>query len=382
MALGPPLQLVVLAAPLVAACTALPLSLARRLTYLLTYLLGCEWGVNSSGRSARARRAMALSTLSGDEQGVIFVQLCNLIDPGIAVALSSVSNELRTATRVPLQQLKAGHEAAAALCRKLGKSCKQLREAKVVSSWNNGLAADELALLGTLGAVLPALERLNLIKPAAGPDGVQRLAAGLGAGALPAVIELQIFGTHMGDAGASALAAALGKGALPRLKTLDLDDAAIGDAGLVALAPALRRRPALELLALEGNPIGDEGLAALVAPPPPAGAPPTTTGGLAKLKVLDLSYTQVTDAGCAALAAALDSGALPALETLFLYGLPASAAAMSAVYAARANLKGGDAESEHEVEDSGSEEEESEEESEEVESEGEDEAGEDHGEGV
>ena len=145
----------------------------------------------------------------------------------------------------------------------------------------------------------------------------------------------------------------------------------------MALAPALRRRPALELLALEGNPIGDEGLAALVAPPPPAGAPPTTTGGLAKLKVLDLSYTQVTDAGCAALAAALDSGALPALETLFLYGLPASAAAMSAVYAARANLKGGDAESEHEVEDSGSEEEESEEESE-----GADEVGEGEGEGV
>ena len=63
---------------------------------------------------------MALSKLSGDEQGILFVQLCNVLDPGIAVALSSVSNELRTATRVPLQQLKTGHEAAAVLCRKLG----------------------------------------------------------------------------------------------------------------------------------------------------------------------------------------------------------------------------------------------------------------------
>ena len=36
---------------------------------------------------------MALSELSGDEQGVLFVQLCNALDPGIAVALSSVSNE-------------------------------------------------------------------------------------------------------------------------------------------------------------------------------------------------------------------------------------------------------------------------------------------------
>ena len=51
----------------------------------------------------RARVAMALSALSGDEQGILFVQLCNVLDPGIAVALSSVSNELRTATRVPLQ---------------------------------------------------------------------------------------------------------------------------------------------------------------------------------------------------------------------------------------------------------------------------------------
>ena len=36
---------------------------------------------------------MALSELSGDEQGILFVQLCNVLDPGIAVAMSSVSNE-------------------------------------------------------------------------------------------------------------------------------------------------------------------------------------------------------------------------------------------------------------------------------------------------
>ena len=49
-------------------------------------------------------------------------------------------------------------------------------------------------------------------------------------------------------------------------------------------------------------------------PPPPAGAPPPPAGGLKQLKLLDLSGTQITDAGCATLAAALDSGALPALE--------------------------------------------------------------------
>ena len=225
------------------------------------------------------------------------------------------------------------------MCRKLGhRNCKALREAKRATWWDKGLITDELKLLGTLGSVLPALETLCLRERAAGPDGVRQLAAGLGAGALPAVALLSFVCTHVGDAGASALAAALGQGALPRLKRLDLTKAAVGDAGLVALAPALRRRPALEFFALCGNPLGDEGLAALVAPPPPAGAPPPTTGGLTKLKALWLDNTQITDAGCATLAAALDSGALPALGQLWLKDIPASAAAKAAVYAARANL--------------------------------------------
>ena len=56
------------------------------------------------------------------------------------------------------------------------------------------------------------------------------------------------------------------------------------------------------------------------APPPqPAGAlPPPPTGGLAKLKLLDLKGTKITDAGCATLAAAITDGALPALLLLYL----------------------------------------------------------------
>ena len=49
---------------------------------------------------------------------------------------------------------------------------------------------------------------------------------------------------------------------------------------------------------------------------------------------VNLDRTQVTDTGCATLAAALDSGALPALEVLKLDGIPASAAAKEAVHAA------------------------------------------------
>ena len=117
---------------------------------------------------------------------------------------------------------------------------------------------------------------------------------------------------------------------------LGLISTAIGDAGLVALTPALRRLPALVELCFSANPFGDEGIAALVAPPPPAGALPPPTGGLKKLQTLILDRTQVSDAGCAALAAALDSGALPALEVLKLDDIPASVAAKEAVDAALA----------------------------------------------
>ena len=279
---------------------------------------------------------MALSKLSGDEAGIVFVQLCNVLEPRVAVALSSASNELRMATQALLPQLRTDHEAAAALCRKVGlQSCKVLREAKRVGCDNTRLTAADLALLGTLGSVLPALELLRLVEhsDAASPvDGVQRLAEGLGAGALPSMTSLYLIRVHTGDAGASALAAALGRGALPRLKSLVLDYADIGDAALVALAPALRRLPALESLSLDDNPFGDEGLAALVAASPlPVGAPPPPTGVLSKLKMLFLSRTQITDSSCAALASALDSGALPALEHIYLLSTLASDQAVAVV---------------------------------------------------
>ena len=155
----------------------------------------------------------------------------------------------------------------------------------------------------------------------------------LGAGALPGVTSLRL-GMPVGDAGASALAAALDRGALHRLKVLALSNAAIGDAGLAALAPALRRRPALEQLYLDSNPFSDKALAALVAPPPPAGTLPPPAGGLKKLWMLWLCGTQVTDAGCATLVAALGSGALPALDTLKLEDIPASGAAIDAAFEA------------------------------------------------
>ena len=274
---------------------------------------------------------MALSKLSADEHGIILSQLCNALEPRLTVYFSSASSGLRVLlTPALLQQLKADHEVAAALCRKMGMSCKELREAKKVS--DKGLSVADLATLGSLGSVLPALEDLFLDCYEEGPY-LQRLVEGLVAGALPAVTALVLFHMEVCDAGASALAAALGRGALPRLEILVLGASGIGDAGLVALAPALQRLPALQELVLAENYFGDEGVAALVAPPP-AGALPLPTGVLATLKKLNLENSRVTDAGCAALVAALDRGALPALVELDLSYLTqitdASCAALAA----------------------------------------------------
>ena len=298
-----------------------------------------------AARACRAElesRTARLDALPDEIQQVIFGQLCNALDPRSAVAFSSASKGLRElmqrvgegAGKSPLEQLKEENAAAAALCLKLGmRGCKALREAKEIEWLNEGLSATDLATLGKLTPVLPALERLCILELSASPSpDAGQLVEGLGVVVLPVMTHIKLESVCVGDAGASALAAALERGALPRLKQLYLYGAAIGDAGLLALAPALRRRPALEVLYLDGNPFGDEGLAALVASPP-ADAPPPQAEVLARLWKLDLGRTEITDAGCAQLASRLMSGALPALQrfSLGLKDIPASAAAWATV---------------------------------------------------
>ena len=139
-----------------------------------------------------------MAALSGDEQRIVFSQLCNVLDPGVAVAFGSISSELWALTPALMQQLRADYEVATALCLKVGeRSCKELREAKTIACIRKGLSSDDLATLGTLGSVLPALEELHLCEPSAGPDGVQRLAEKLGAGALPASTSSPIGGSSL-----------------------------------------------------------------------------------------------------------------------------------------------------------------------------------------
>ena len=279
-------------------------------------------------RSYRVVLGMALARLGHDVQEVLLGKLCDPLYPRVALEFSMISHELWELSQALREQLRTDHEVAAALCRKLGlRGCKELREATFVDWVNKGVfvtEATDLATLGKLGSVLSALKHLEIcdVSGAAihtASDGAQRLAEGLGTGALPALTHLSLCYLHVGDVGASALAAALGRGALPRLESLSLTDAAIGDAGLVALAPALRRMPALKKLGLVGNPLGDEGFAALVAPPP-AGSP---TGVLQELEELDLGETSVTEKSIDAYSVAKLSSRLPAMEKMSMGGTPA-----------------------------------------------------------
>ena len=104
---------------------------------------------------------MALSKLSGDEQGIILGQLCNTFEPRLAVYFSSACTELRVLlTPAVRQQLRADYEAAAALCIKMGmRSCKELREATFFRWDDAGLSEADLATLASLGSELPALSK-------------------------------------------------------------------------------------------------------------------------------------------------------------------------------------------------------------------------------
>ena len=328
------------------------------------------------------RRSMAFVLLKGDELLLVFSLLCDVFEPHVAIAFSNVNRELRSLTQAARQQLMNHRRAMMALCLQAGLgSWKEVRESREAPNWwyrchisgtarsreirslqagephrQKWLSAVELAALDPLGplrAELSALEQLCVFEQPSLPhespraadscDGMLRLAAVVGAGALPALTTLTIVGLHVGDAGATALGAALGQGASSRLTAVFLASCGIGDAGLMALAPTLRQLSGLTRLSLAGNPFGDEGVAALVAPPPPAGPLALLTGVpsddartysdtvLFSLKKLYLSQTRITDRGCAALARALDRCALLQLDELALQDVPAGAAAKAEV---------------------------------------------------
>ena len=76
--------------------------------------------------------------------------------PGLRRGPEQRQQRLRTATRVPLQQLQTDHEAPQRCAASWGIELRRCAR-RVVYWYYKGLTADELKLLGTLGSVLPAL---------------------------------------------------------------------------------------------------------------------------------------------------------------------------------------------------------------------------------
>ena len=271
--------------------------------------------------------------LPDDVWGLIVGVLLSALEPGPVVRLSGTSKMLR-ALLPPLtrQRLQTDHERATALCLKMGlQSGKELREAAGVRLHHRSLTADDLASLAALSLDLPVLDWLILHELIQShyeqPDVVGkflRLVEGLHEGALQSLTMFCIEGVHVGDTGAFALADALDRGAMPQLQGLGLVQAAIRGTTLAILTPALRRRPALERLYLDRNPITAEGVEALVASILPghlrrSDEAPTSSPreGFARLHTLYISGGRsITRDGHDTLVAALAGGALPALVRL------------------------------------------------------------------
>lgn len=269
--------------------------------------------------------ASGLAGLSDDELSVVFEHVCSTLDPRPALALCAASRSIREPLKAALVRLRLRHEQAEALlamvdvepsmsCAQAGAATELLFQTDLtVAEWDVlGALVDELPQLSILlvGGSTPSIPSSRV--------GVQRFLSGLGAGALPALVFLNLSFSGMDEAGAASLAAALGRGAIPRLRDLLLDFNPIKDAGLVALAPQLRQRPLFADLRLEGCQIGDDGLAALVAPP--------FSTAFKTLKLLDLKRNQISDAGCAKLAEAIRGGALAALQHIDVSANPAISA--------------------------------------------------------
>jgi uncharacterized protein (TIGR02996 family) len=230
-----------------------------RLTYLsLTgnYLSG--WGVRRLGQAEHLAGLGHLDLVDNpiDSPGlaallaapfaarltVLRLGLCGLDDEGLASLLGSKS--FPSLAELDLWD-NLGEQALQALAR--NDTFTRLR------SLDLGSCQLTPPLAGLLGQVrtLLGLRDLNLRKNPLGPEGVRRLLVGP---LVRGLVKLDLGGCELGDEGAAVLAAA----SLPALRILWLADNSIGDAGAQALA-ATRAWPQIRSLYLRDNPLGKAG---------------------------------------------------------------------------------------------------------------------------
>jgi Ran GTPase-activating protein (RanGAP) involved in mRNA processing and transport len=200
-----------------------------------------------------------------------------------------------------------------------------LADVKELSFSNLAWTAADWRHLGGALACCTKLRRLYLKSMGADDAGMAAFGGALGSGAAPALVLLSLTNNKIGDEEMRHLADALARGAAPALERLYLESNKIGDDGMRHLGDALARgaAPALEALYLIGNSIGVEGARHL--------ADALARGAAPALEELWLNQNEIGDEGLRHLGDALARGAAPALGMLNLMRNPASDAAKGVV---------------------------------------------------
>ena len=231
-------------------------------------------------RAAKARAAAAaeatchLLDLSHDEQSIVTHELCDPLQPLLAVHLSSTAKGLREAMEEQLAELKQQRQGAAALgalyqaapyaTYQGGQqtlhhmSLAQLRDHHELFLGDFYDRPITLAHWRTLGMLvgcgsLPRLAYLAILRDDNGDEGVVSLADGLRRGRLPSLQRLYLVDAQIGPQGATALAPTLTKRALPSLVELGLG--AVGSLRPAQAQRVLPRASEVPELAGDGKPV-------------------------------------------------------------------------------------------------------------------------------
>ena len=160
------------------------------------------------------------------------------------------------------------------------------------------------------------LRHVDLSACGIGDRSVLELAQGLRwAGAASALSEFSARGNGISGYGARELARALH--ACPNLRALDLSENELGGDGAGALIVSALTGSGVEVLALAGNHVGDEGMACLAERLSAGGALPPAPSPLRRL---DLGSNGLGSVGVRSLAALLTSGSLACLKSLSVGG--------------------------------------------------------------
>lgn len=257
-----------------------------------------------SASSGDERSRCLLLELSHDELGMIVEGLADPLQPIVAVALSSSCKGLRTPLREICEVLHERHKKVKKLCRKMGMSCADCRDAKRLDCPNNLTIDNTTTLAMLLTNWLPRLQELKF--SVVGDAPMQELFDNLGRGAAPSLICLSLNCIQFGPAGAEALAGALRRGALRKVAMLDLSDNHVGNDGVAALASSARKLPALQWLVLGRCEIGDDGVASLVDD--------LCKDDFKALTKLYIYGNDITEVSRSRVVAAIEAGGLPLLE--------------------------------------------------------------------